>query len=111
MSHSTFDSSILQDTNPLELVYFQQFVGDEVPLKWWYAYGADAFPRQGTADELMNYTGPFDTESEAFHALVIEMFDHIDRLENFSLDLQTCPCFHGYALPVAHIEDANGGQS
>lgn len=76
-------------------------------LKWFYAYGADDFPRQGTSDELMNYTGPFDTERDALIALVHEMHDHIDRLEKFALELQTVDdeIFHGYALPVTHLED------
>jgi len=49
------------------------------PKAWWFCI-EDMIPRQGTADELMNYTGPFATEREAFIAEIVIMDERIDNL-------------------------------
>lgn len=49
------------------------------PLGWWFCI-EDMIPQQMTADEAMNYTGPFATEREAWIAELIQMDERIDNL-------------------------------
>lgn len=49
------------------------------PLGWWFCI-EDMIPQQMTAEEAMNYTGPFTTEREAFIAEIIHLDERIDSL-------------------------------
>ncbi len=49
------------------------------PLGWWFCI-EDMIPHQMTAEEAMNYTGPFATEREAFIAALVYQDTTIDNL-------------------------------
>ena len=51
-------------------------------MKWYYVYLVDDIPQQLPADNCNGYTGPFDTEREAWLSLYTEMFNHIEELKN-----------------------------
>lgn len=74
--------------------------------KWYYAYLVDDIPQQLPADNANGYTGPFDTEREAWLALYAEMTAQIKELQyTCRVVVNATKAIAEYTLPVA------GGQS
>ena len=70
--------------------------------KWYYAYLVDDIPQQIPSDNANGYTGPFDTEREAWLSLYDEMIAHIEELQTTNRVVANgLKAIADYALPVA----------
>jgi hypothetical protein len=69
---------------------------------WYYAYLVDDVPQRLPADNANGYTGPFDTEREAWLSLYAEMTAHIEELSTTNRVMaKGLKAIADYALPVA----------
>lgn len=77
---------------------------EPAPLGWWFCI-EDLIPSQMTAEQALNYTGPFATEREAFIAVIQYLDSQIDSLVAELQLVRSKPST--YALPIRGTDHAS----